>query len=171
MASPGRPRSFDKEKALDAALQVFWRKGYEGASMADLTSAMGIEKPSLYAAFGDKEQLFLQVLDHYQAHSPGMPLRAGSPGLQRRIRLHPHGTDFAARRRRSGPAQTAPECKKRRRPLKECRSCGTGPLHHGRAARNVRAIECRRQPQRVARYRRNSPSRTATRIVALIVFA
>jgi AcrR family transcriptional regulator len=66
MASPGRPRSFDKQKALDAALQVFWRKGYEGASLTDLTSAMGIEKPSLYAAFGDKEQLFRHVLDHYQ---------------------------------------------------------------------------------------------------------
>jgi AcrR family transcriptional regulator len=66
MAKPGRPRSFDKEKALDAALQVFWRKGYEGASLADLTSAMGIEKPSMYAAFGDKEQLFRQVLEHYE---------------------------------------------------------------------------------------------------------
>jgi AcrR family transcriptional regulator len=66
MASRGRPRSFDKEKVLDRALQVFWRKGYEGASMADLTSAMGIERPSLYAAFGDKEKLFRQVLDHYQ---------------------------------------------------------------------------------------------------------
>jgi len=76
MASPGRPRSFDKEKALDAALQVFWRKGYEGASMADLTSAMGIEKPSLYAAFGDKEQLFLQVLDHYQKGPAKMILAA-----------------------------------------------------------------------------------------------
>ena len=54
MAKPGRPRSFDKQKALDAALQVFWRKGYEGAWLAELTSAMGIEKPSMYAAFGDR---------------------------------------------------------------------------------------------------------------------
>jgi AcrR family transcriptional regulator len=85
MASPGRPRSFDKQKALDAALHVFWRKGYEGASMADLTSAMGIEKPSLYAAFGDKEQLFRQVLDHYQKGPANMPLAALQEPTARRV--------------------------------------------------------------------------------------
>ncbi len=61
----GRPREFDVDKALDLALQVFWRKGYEGASMADLTEAMGITKPSLYAAFGNKEELFRKALDRY----------------------------------------------------------------------------------------------------------
>src|SRR5690242_15807152 len=61
----GRPREFDVDKALDLALQVFWRKGYEGASMADLTEAMGITKPSLYAAFGNKEELFRKTLDRY----------------------------------------------------------------------------------------------------------
>jgi AcrR family transcriptional regulator len=61
----GRPRSFDPEKALDRALDVFWRKGYEGASLADLTKAMHINRPSLYAAFGDKEKLFRKVLDRY----------------------------------------------------------------------------------------------------------
>ncbi len=61
----GRPRSFDPEKALDAAMQVFWRRGYEGASLSDLTNAMGINRPSLYAAFGNKETLFHKVLDHY----------------------------------------------------------------------------------------------------------
>jgi AcrR family transcriptional regulator len=54
----GRPREFDVDKALDLALQVFWRKGYEGASMADLTETMGITKPSLYSAGGtSREQL------------------------------------------------------------------------------------------------------------------
>lgn len=63
----GRPRSFCTEKALDSAMQVFWRKGYEGASMVDLTTAMGINSPSLYSAFGSKEGLFRQVLDRYDA--------------------------------------------------------------------------------------------------------
>ena len=61
----GRPREFDVEKALDRALKVFWRKGYEGASLADLTRAMGINRPSLYAAFHSKEALFRKALDRY----------------------------------------------------------------------------------------------------------
>ncbi len=61
----GRPREFDVDKALDLALQVFWRKGYEGTSMADLTETMGITKPSLYSAFGNKEELFRKALDRY----------------------------------------------------------------------------------------------------------
>lgn len=61
----GRPRAFDTGKALDAAMKVFWCKGYEGASLSDLTKAMGINRPSLYAAFGDKESLFRKVLDRY----------------------------------------------------------------------------------------------------------
>src|SRR6185369_13174969 len=61
----GRPRQFDTEKALDAALLLFWRHGYEGTSLAALTQAMGINVPSLYAAFGNKEELFKKVLDRY----------------------------------------------------------------------------------------------------------
>src|SRR5215217_5127451 len=63
----GRPRAFDADKALDRAMTVFWRKGYEGASLPDLTKAMGINRPSLYAAFGNKEALFRKVLDRYAA--------------------------------------------------------------------------------------------------------
>lgn len=62
----GRPREFDTEIALAAALRVFWTKGYEGASLSDLTDAMGITRPSLYAAFGNKEALFRQALDLYE---------------------------------------------------------------------------------------------------------
>lgn len=72
----GRPREFDVDAALDLALHVFWRKGYEGASMADLTEAMGITKPSLYAAFGNKEELFRKALDRY-VDGPGGYFRTG----------------------------------------------------------------------------------------------
>jgi AcrR family transcriptional regulator len=65
-ASRGRPREFSIEDALTAALRVFWSKGYEGASMTDLTEAMGVTRPSLYAAFGNKESLFRQALDLYE---------------------------------------------------------------------------------------------------------
>jgi AcrR family transcriptional regulator len=61
----GRPREFDCDVVLDRALEVFWRKGYEGASMSELTEAMGINRPSLYAAFGNKEELFRKALDRY----------------------------------------------------------------------------------------------------------
>lgn len=64
-ASIGRPRAFDADQALDRALDVFWRKGYEGATLCDLTGAMGINPPSLYAAFGNKEGLFRKALDRY----------------------------------------------------------------------------------------------------------
>lgn len=67
VASKGRPREFCVDAALAAALGVFWSKGYEGASMSDLTAAMGITKPSLYAAFGNKEALFHKALDLYEA--------------------------------------------------------------------------------------------------------
>jgi AcrR family transcriptional regulator len=62
----GRPREFDVEEALAAALRVFWEKGYDGASLTDLTDAMGITRPSLYAAFGNKEALFKRALDLYE---------------------------------------------------------------------------------------------------------
>jgi AcrR family transcriptional regulator len=61
----GRPRQFDIQQALDAALLLFWRHGYEGTSLAALTNAMGINVPSLYAAFGNKETLFRKALDRY----------------------------------------------------------------------------------------------------------
>ncbi|NBD08445.1 MULTISPECIES: TetR/AcrR family transcriptional regulator [Corallococcus] len=66
----GRPREFDETKALDAALEVFWRQGFEGASLTDLTQAMGITPPSLYAAFGSKAELYQRTLERYQA-GPG----------------------------------------------------------------------------------------------------
>jgi AcrR family transcriptional regulator len=62
-----RPRSFDPDEALDLARDVFWQNGFQGTSLDDITAATGIAKPSLYAAFGDKNALFLKVLDRYHA--------------------------------------------------------------------------------------------------------
>ncbi len=64
MAS-GRQKEFDKAEALASAMQVFWRKGYLGASLSDLCEAMGINKPSMYATYGNKEALFVAATDHY----------------------------------------------------------------------------------------------------------
>lgn len=61
----GRPRVFDTDAALEAAMRVFWQKGYEGTSLSELTGVMNISRPSLYAAFGDKEALFRRVLERY----------------------------------------------------------------------------------------------------------
>ena len=63
----GRHREFDVDKALDAALDVFWLKGYEGTSYTDLTQATGVERPGLYSAFGNKEALFRSALERYYA--------------------------------------------------------------------------------------------------------
>lgn len=64
----GRHRGFEKAEALEKALHLFWQNGYSGTSLAELTAVMGINKPSLYAAFGNKEQLFSHCLEHYLSH-------------------------------------------------------------------------------------------------------
>src|SRR3954468_16058849 len=61
----GRPRGFDADEALDKAMKVFWSKGYEGASLPDLEKAMGINRPSMYAAFGNKQELFRKAMKRY----------------------------------------------------------------------------------------------------------
>ncbi|MGH8159981.1 MAG: TetR/AcrR family transcriptional regulator [Rhodanobacter sp.] len=65
----GRPREFDIEKSLERAMKLFWRQGYEGTSLADLTRELGLSRPSLYAAFESKEALFLKALDLYEARA------------------------------------------------------------------------------------------------------
>ncbi|MEO2203750.1 TetR/AcrR family transcriptional regulator [Paenibacillus pabuli] len=77
-----RQREFDTDKALDAAMRIFWDKGFEATSLTDLTSGMGIQRPSLYAAFGDKKELFETALRRYTA------LHAA----QIRSRLQPEGS-------------------------------------------------------------------------------
>jgi AcrR family transcriptional regulator len=74
----GRPRSFDTGRALDAALEVFWRHGYEGTSIAALTGATGLNPPNLYGAFGDKATLYRRCLDRY-VELEGLTLRPEGP--------------------------------------------------------------------------------------------
>jgi AcrR family transcriptional regulator len=76
VAGVGRPRGFDPDVVLDAAIDVFWRRGYEGASLSELTAAMGIRSPSLYAAFGDKAQLFQTALGRYVDRNMGYVMDA-----------------------------------------------------------------------------------------------
>ncbi|OQS13779.1 TetR family transcriptional regulator [Nocardia donostiensis] len=76
MADRGRPRAFDRDVALRRAMEVFWEHGYEGTSMTDLTSAMGINSPSLYAAFGGKEALFRETIELYCRCEGGATERA-----------------------------------------------------------------------------------------------
>ena len=84
----GRQREFDKQVALDAAMNVFWLNGYTGTSLSDLTDAMGINKPSLYAAFGNKEALFVRALNHYidKHGSPHLEALRTAQGSERALR-------------------------------------------------------------------------------------
>lgn len=69
----GRQKQFDTDRALDAAMRLFWEKGYEAASMSDLTAAMGVQRPSVYSAFGDKRELFEAALRKYTVdHAAGI---------------------------------------------------------------------------------------------------
>ena len=93
--SAGRKRAFDKQEALDQAMHVFWANGFAGTSLSDLTMALGVNKPSLYAAFGNKEQLFNAAVAHYMGDYSTPILRgllepADAP-LRQRIRAYLHG--------------------------------------------------------------------------------
>src|SRR5260370_31472836 len=77
MAVVGRPRGFDRDTALEAAMFLFWRKGFAATSMNDLCDAMGIGSPSLYAAFGSKEALYLEAVEYY--------LRAQGPPIWEKL--------------------------------------------------------------------------------------
>lgn len=76
MAARGRPRSFDRDAALRRAMELFWTQGYEGTSVGDLTRTLGISSPSLYAAFGSKQQLFREAIALYGDHEGSATHRA-----------------------------------------------------------------------------------------------
>lgn len=76
MAPRGRPRSFDRDRALERVMDVFWEKGYDHAQIVDLTAALGVTPPSFYAAFGSKEAAFREAVDVYIDRVAGMPMRS-----------------------------------------------------------------------------------------------
>jgi AcrR family transcriptional regulator len=89
-----RPRNFDPDEALDLARDVFWRKGFQGTSLDDITAATGLAKPSLYAAFGDKDALFLKILDRYHASIVANAERALNEGPSARDAIERWLTGF-----------------------------------------------------------------------------
>src|SRR5919204_30689 len=92
----GRPRSFDRDKALEGAIAVFWEHGYDATSISLLTQALGIGAPSLYAAFGDKRALFLEALDRY--------LRTYGAFTERALAEEPNARDAVERLLREAAA-------------------------------------------------------------------
>lgn len=92
----GRPRAFNQDDALEKAMRVFWKYGYEGASLSALTEAMGINKPSMYAVFGTKEELFRKAIDKYLANTVSfVPEALNEPTIQKALRkLLTQSVDF-----------------------------------------------------------------------------
>lgn len=100
-ASPrqGRPRGFDAEEALERATRVFWAQGYDGASLTDLTQAMGITRTSMYAAFGNKDELFARALERYTENAAEYGAKAlGQPTAREVATTFLHGAVFASTR-------------------------------------------------------------------------
>jgi AcrR family transcriptional regulator len=93
--NPGRPRAFNRDEALHIAMKLFCKHGYEGVSIADLTAAMNISPPSLYAAFGDKETLFREALALYQQR-PDLPQLAASGSIREQMKALLYDTVRAA---------------------------------------------------------------------------
>lgn len=81
----GRPRDFDADEALEKAMRVFWSRGFEGATLEDLTGAMGISRPSMYAAFGNKEAIFRKAMERYAAGPARHMLRSLEEPTARRV--------------------------------------------------------------------------------------
>ncbi len=83
----GRPRAFNEDDALEKAMRVFWKYGYEGASLGALTEAMGINKPSMYSVFGTKEELFRKAVEKYlTGHVAFVPEALNEPTVQKALR-------------------------------------------------------------------------------------
>lgn len=144
---PGRPRSFDREAALQRALELFWRQGYDTTSLADLTRAMRVTPPSLYAAFGSKEQLFLEAKARYDAGTERIlaPLLDGVPTAREAI----EGFLVAAARAYTDPS-APPGCFV----LSAANNCAPGSARVARVLRDRRTETEARLARRIARGKR-----------------
>ena len=100
----GRPRKFDQDEALSGAVEVFWAKGFDGTSLDDLTKAMGINRPSLYATFGDKQALFLAALEQYGKGIGTDPLRAFDAAPDAKVAVQAFLETALKNNTRAGPA-------------------------------------------------------------------
>jgi AcrR family transcriptional regulator len=136
----GRPRGFDADEALERAMVVFWEQGYEGATLTDLTSAMGITKTSMYAAFGNKEELFGKTLERYAEGPAAYATRALEQPTAREV-----ATAFLTG---SVGACTRP----------------ARPVRHDHGERHRRPSRRRRQPRRTPAGGRGSPAELAARL-------
>jgi AcrR family transcriptional regulator len=157
-----RTREFDLDRAVDAALHVFWQKGYEGTSLSALTEALGINRPSLYAAFGSKEGLFLRVVDRYVS-GPGAPVSAAMNAdtarevATRMLRFYADAAGQADRPRGCLLVQGALACGDESEPVKQAL---TDQRHFAEAALVTRFERARREgdlskdarPMDLARY-------------------
>jgi AcrR family transcriptional regulator len=158
----GRPRSFDVDRALDRALRVFWRKGYEGASLSDLTKAVGVNRPSLYAAFGDKKALFRKALDRYLTGPAGYTQEALKEPTARAVieRLLQGGADLNTAPRNPGGClmvQGALVCGEAgdsiRQELIACRAAGEAALRQRfQRAKSEGDLPAETDPADLARY-------------------
>jgi AcrR family transcriptional regulator len=123
-AAMGRPREFDTDAALEKAMRLFWTKGYEGTSVADLTDTLGVSRPSLYAAFGDKQSLFRAALERYAAGPAGYVAEALGKATAREVaeQLLKGAADLQASSRNPGGCLTvngAIACGDEAKPVRE----------------------------------------------------
>jgi AcrR family transcriptional regulator len=162
----GRPREFDPDEALDRAITVFWSKGYEGASLPELTNAMGINRPSMYAAFGNKEQLFRKALDRYYARASHVCEALGKPTAREVVEALLRGT---------ADALTQPGCPHGCLTVQAALACGDEavPVREEVCARRAAMEdELRRRLQRAVKegdLPKNSNSAALARYVATVI--
>lgn len=162
----GRPRQYDPERALANAAQVFWKHGYAATSLDDLVAATGMSRPSLYAAFGDKRDLYLKTLERYQQRSRAIgqeiiaddpPLRVflGDSTMPRSISTWPREM------RRAAAIRSRPR-RRRRLPIRRCAtssppaSAVPTPLSAGRSSRRSSGARSHRKAVR-GRWPRSQP--------------